>query len=203
VVAAGAIGFFLLIRWYYFQNLKKATSYVPSLANINDGMPRAMNSARGIEQTQNELFNIESFIEYVFTVQKNAEGVKGLPRHQMDVILGMRITTERVIGDLAEIPRSRGGVIQMLHDIINATKANMGRLPPNRKNLAIGIEEMASTFIKEIESGRFDQPKSEPQTEQITQKNESEITSTSFEPAPQETAGVVNTMVAPIMGAMP
>jgi hypothetical protein len=74
----------------------------------------------------------------------------------MNVVMGMQIAAQRILDDFEGSLRSKPGTVQYLQDMIEASKMNKGRLPPNRKNVAIGIEELASSLLKEINAGQFD-----------------------------------------------
>ena len=125
----------------------------------NVGVPQRLRPVRflGGPDQEEPSFDAGAFTGYVRQALENAKAVSGRPRGQMDVVMGMRIASERILDDFAGSPRSKPGAIQYLQGMIETSKMNKGRLPPDRKNVATGIEEMAASLIREINAGRFDQ----------------------------------------------
>ena len=156
---AGTISFGLIIYlWWVTRDdrLKKAVNR--SRPDPDKGVPQGINPGRfvGGPDPGDPRFDVDAFIGYVRQALRNAEAVKGLPRNQMNVVMGMQIAAQRILDDFEGSLRSKPGTVQYLQDMIEASKMNKGRLPPNRKNVAIGIEELASSLLKEINAGQFD-----------------------------------------------
>jgi len=155
---AGLIGLGLIIYLWWAtreDRLKKAANRAQP--DPSTGVPQGINPGRfvGGPDPGDPHFDADAFIGYVKQALKNAEAVKGLPRNQMNVVMGMQIAAQRILDDFGGSPRSKPGAVQYLQDMIETSKMNKGRLPPNRKNVAIGIEELASSLLKEINAGRF------------------------------------------------
>lgn len=152
-----SLGLIIYLWWATREDrLKKAANRAQP--DPSTGVPQGINPGRfiGGPVPGDPHFDADAFIGYVKQALKNAEAVKGLPRNHMNVVMGMQIAAQRILDDFGGNPRSKPGTVQYLQDMIEASKINKGRLPPNRKNVAIGIEEMAASLIKEINAGRFD-----------------------------------------------